>query len=40
MLHIIGYIVFVLITVISFIGSAVLGTIAGIKENETTKEHE
>lgn len=37
MLEIIGYIVFITLTVGACIGAALLGTIAGVKEEELTK---
>jgi putative Mn2+ efflux pump MntP len=37
MLQIIGYIAFIIITVGACIGAALLGTIAGLKEEEMTK---
>lgn len=37
MFQIIGYIVFITLTVGACIGAALLGTIAGIKEEELTK---
>lgn len=37
MFQIIGYIIFILITVASCIGAAVLGTITGIKQGDLNK---
>lgn len=38
MLQIIGYIIFILITVASCMGAAVLGTITGIKQNDIMED--
>lgn len=38
MFQIIGYITFILITVASIIGAAVVGTITGIKQNNSMED--
>lgn len=38
MFQIIGYITFILITVASIIGAAVVGTITGIKQNDLMED--
>lgn len=38
MFQIIGYITFILITVASIIGAAVVGTITGIKQNKSMED--
>ena len=38
MLQIIGYITFILITVASCMGAAVIGTITGIKQNDIMED--
>jgi hypothetical protein len=37
MFQIVGYILFIIITVASCVGAAVVGTIVGVKEEELTK---